>query len=64
MTFDTPEYPSRTSSGDDAAKSQRIFDWLALLSDEDLAEQRRKAHEPISEKTHPVTGYRLAAYAR
>ena len=39
-------------------------DWLASLSGVELAEERRKAHEPIAEKTHPGTGYRSAAFAR
>ena len=55
---------SETSSEGTASKAQRTVDWLASLSDEELAEERRKAHQPISEKTHPGTGYRSAAFAR
>ena len=62
----TPDNTNETETGSDesASKAQRTVDWLASLSDEELAAERRKAHEPISEKTHPGAGYRSAAYAR
>ena len=55
---------SETGSDESAPKAQRTVDWLASLSDEELAEERRKAHQPISKETHPGTGYRSAAFAR
>ena len=55
---------SETGSDESASKAQRTVDWLASLSDEELAEERRKAHQPISKETHPGTGYRSAAFAR
>ena len=55
---------SETGSDDSASKAERTVDWLASLSDEELAEERRKAHQPISKETHPGTGYRSAAFAR
>jgi len=61
----TPDNTDETETGSDesASKAQRTVDWLASLSDEELAAERRKAHQPISEKTHPGTGYRSAAFA-
>jgi len=59
-----PDSSDKASSNESASKAERTVDWLAALSDEELAAERRKAHEPISEKTHPGTGYRSAAYAR
>ena len=47
-----------------SSNAERTVDWLASLSGVELAEERRKAHEPIAEKTHPGTGYRSAAFAR
>jgi len=64
MAPNTPDNADETSSEDTASKAQRTVDWLASLSDEELAAERRKAHQPISEKTHPGTGYRSAAFAR
>ena len=63
MAPNTPDNADETSSEDTASKAQRTVDWLASLSDEELAAERRKAHQPISEKTHPGTGYRSAAFA-
>jgi hypothetical protein len=62
----TPDNTNETKTGSDesASKAQRTVDWLASLSDEELAEERRKAHRPISKETHPGTGYRSAAFAR
>ena len=64
MASDTPNNTDETSSEDGASKAERTVDWLASLSDEELAEERRKAHQPISKETHPGTGYRSAAFAR
>ena len=55
---------SETGSDESASKAQRTVDWLASLSDEELAEERRKAPQPISKETHPGPGYRSAAFAR
>ena len=55
---------SETGSEDSTSKAERTVDWLASLSDEELAEYRRRAHRPISKETHPGTGYRSAAFAR
>ena len=63
MAPNNPDNADETSSEDTASKAQRTVDWLASLSDEELAEERRKAHQPISKKTHPGTGYRSAAFA-
>ena len=62
----TPDNTNEGETGSDksASKAQRTVDWLASLSDEELAEERRKAHQPISKETHPGTGYRSAAFAR
>lgn len=61
-----PDNTDETKNGSDesASKAERTVDWLASLSDEELAEERRKAHQPISKETHPGTGYRSAAFAR
>ena len=61
----TPDNTDETETGSDesASKAQRTVDWLASLSDEELAEERRRAHQPISKETHPGTGYRSAAFA-
>ena len=64
MAPDTPDTADGTSDDDNASKAERTVDWLASLSDEELAEERRKAHQPISKETHPGTGYRSAAFAR
>jgi len=62
----TPDNTIETETGseDSTSKAERTVDWLASLSDEELAEERRKAHQPISKETHPGTGYRSAAFAR
>ena len=62
----TSDIPDKADAGSDesASKAERTVDWLASLSDEELAEERRKAHQPISKETHPGTGYRSAAFAR
>ncbi len=64
MAPDTPDNTDETSDDGNASKAERTVDWLASLSDEELAEERRKAHRPISKETHPGTGYRSAAFAR
>jgi hypothetical protein len=64
MASDTPDNTDETSSEDSASKAERTVDWLASLSDEELSDERRKAHQPISKETHPGTGYRSAAFAR
>ena len=64
MASNTPNNTGETSNDDSASKAERTVDWLASLSDEELAEERRKAHQPISKETHPGTGYRSAAFAR
>ena len=53
----TPDNANETETGSDdsASKAERTVDWLASLSDEELAEERRKAHQPISKETHPGT---------
>ena len=61
MAPDTPDTADGTSDDDNASKAERTVDWLASLSDEELAEYRRRAHRPISKETHPGTGYRSAA---
>ena len=63
MTSDIPDQ-AEAGSDESASKAERTVDWLASLSDEELAEERRKAHQPISKETHPGTGYRSAAFAR
>lgn len=63
MTSDIPDQ-AEAGSDDIASTAERTVDWLASLSDEELAEERRKAHQPISKETHPGTGYRSAAFAR
>ena len=63
MTSDIPDQAD-AGSDDSASTAERTVDWLASLSDEELAEERRKAHQPISKETHPGTGYRSAAFAR
>ena len=63
MAANTPDNTHETMSDNNASKAQRTVDWLASLSDEELAEERRNAHQPISKKTHPGTGYRSAAFA-
>ena len=63
MTSDIPDQ-AEAGSDDSASTAERTVDWLASLSDEELAEERRKAHQPISKETHPGTGYRSAAFAR
>ena len=62
MTSDIPDQADAGS--DDSASKANTVDWLASLSDEELAEERRKAHQPISKETHPGTGWRSAAFAR
>ena len=60
----TPTTRTKPNGNDDSAsKAERTVDWLASLSDEELAEERRKAHQP-SERDTPGTGYRSAAFAR
>ena len=63
MTSDIPDQ-AEAGSDDSASTAEHTVDWLASLSDEELAEERRKAHQPISKETHPGTGYRSAAFAR
>ena len=64
MRSNTADKADETNDDESSSNAERTVDWLASLSDEELAEERRKAHEPISEKTHPGTGYRSAAFAR
>ena len=64
MSLNTFDKANESNGNDSSSNAERTVDWLASLSDEELAEERRKAHEPISEKTHPGTGYRSAAFAR
>jgi hypothetical protein len=58
MKTDSPEPDDAQSGG------QRTVDWIASMSDEELAEHNRQLAEPITEETHPSTGYRSAAFAR
>jgi len=51
------------SDHSEEAGGQRTVDWLASLTDEELAAHKRKLAEPVNEKTHPGTGYRSAAFA-
>ena len=64
MMSETMPPDNTTGNEGSASKAERTADWLASLSDEELAEERRKAHQPISKETHPGTGYRSAAFAR
>ena len=64
MMSETMPPDNTTGSEGSASKAEHTVDWLASLSDEELAEERRKAHQPISKETHPGTGYRSAAFAR